>query len=90
MLARLSGRAAARCDGPDTRRRAGAATKLVGDCHVLEKSWHVLFGEEAMLPPPAEYNLMRTPNATQRVGGRFYETAAGGKCAVGEPPAKAG
>jgi hypothetical protein len=33
-LARLSGRAPARCDGPDTRRRSGAASRLVGDCHV--------------------------------------------------------
>jgi hypothetical protein len=90
MLSRLSGGAPARCDGPDTRRRAGAATRLVGDCHVLEKSWHVVFGEDPALPPPREYDRMRAPNTTLRMGGRFYETSPQGKCTTGEPPPEGG
>ena len=86
VLARLSGRVATRCDGPDTRRRPGAAQKLVGDCHVLEKAWHVLFGEAPDLPPAHVYDTLRAPNVTLRPGGRFYETAAQGRCAVGVPP----
>ena len=73
MLERLSGRAPARCDGADTRRLPGANSRLVGDCHVLEKAWHVLFGEQPTLPPASEYDAMRAPNSTLRLGGRFYE-----------------
>lgn len=81
MLGALSGATPSRCDGPDTRRRAGAATRLVGDCHVLEKSWHVVFGEPPMQPPPAEFNALRTPpNVTLRAGGRFVEQAPSGRC----------
>lgn len=83
---RASGRARARCDGPDTRRRPGAATRLVGDCHVLEKAWHVMFGEPPTLPPPHLYDVQRAPNTTLRVGGRFYETVPRGKCTAGTPP----
>ena len=68
MVSRLSGRAPSRCDGPDTRRRVGAATKLVGDCHVLEKSWHVLFGERPTLPAAHAYDGLRAPNVTLRGG----------------------
>ena len=89
MLHRLSGRATARCDGPDTRRRAGASSRLVGDCHVLEKAWHIVFQEPPELPPPHEYNQVRAmTNRTLRIGGRFYETSPGGKCAVGNPPTR--
>ena len=85
-LGRLSGAAPARCDGPDTRRRAGAASRLVGDCHVLEKAWHVVFGEEATLPPASAYDLRRAPNQTLRQGGRFYEKTPRGSCTAGVPP----
>ena len=89
-LARLSGAAPARCDGPDTRRRAGAASRLVGDCHVLEKAWHVVFGEDPTLPAARTYDPQRAPNQTLRQGGRFYELAPRGKCSAtsgAEPPA---
>ena len=33
----------------------------MGDCHLLEKTWHVLFGEAAEMPPPLEYNPQRAP-----------------------------
>ena len=89
-LARLSGHTRARCDGPDTRRRPGADARLVGDCHVLEKAWHVVFGEDPTLPPPDAYNARRAPNQTLRAGARFYEPRAAGtrpaKCVVGTPP----
>ena len=85
-LARLSGRAPARCDGPDTRRRAGASNRLVGDCHVFEKAWHVVFGEEALMPPASVLDQRRAPNQTLRQGGRFYEQTPRGKCTVGVPP----
>ena len=87
VLARLSGRAQARCDGPDTRRQSGAPTRLVGDCHVLEKSWHVLFGEAHTMPTPTLYNALRAPsNVTLRVGGRFHEETPGGKCSASRMP----
>ena len=89
MLERLSGRAPARCDGADTRRLPGANSRLVGDCHVLEKAWHVLFGEQPTLPPASEYDAMRAPNSTLRLGGRFYEKTPRGACTAGVPPGKA-
>lgn len=84
--ARLSGSAPARCDGPDTRRRAGASNRLVGDCHVLEKAWHVVFGESPILPAPHVYDALRAPNQTLRQGGRFYERTPRGSCTAGVPP----
>jgi hypothetical protein len=73
MLERLSGRKPAWCDGPDTRSMNHSQQALrVGDCHVLEKAWHVLFGENGTLPPPTVYNPMRAPSHAVRVGGRFY------------------
>lgn len=85
MLRALSGEAPSRCDGPDTRRRPGATTRLVGDCHVLEKAWHVVFGEHPMQPKPERYNVLRsTPaNVTLRGGGRFFEETPGGRCSAG-------
>ena len=85
----LGSAAPARCDGPDTRRRSGAATRLVGDCHVLEKAWHVVFGEGATLPPASEYDALRAPNVSLRQGGRFYERTPRGSCTTGKPPSEA-
>ena len=86
-LARLSGRMQTRCDGPDTRRQPGAPTRLVGDCHVLEKSWHVLFGEPHTMPNPIIYNALRAPgNVSLRVGARFYEETPVGKCSASHMP----
>lgn len=83
MLGALSGETPSRCDGPDTRRRAGAATRLVGDCHVLEKAWHVVFGEDPMQPSPEELNALRAPpNVSLRAGGRFVELTAMGRCSA--------
>lgn len=86
--ARLTGDAPARCDGPDTRRRPGAASRLVGDCHVLEKAWHIVFGEPSSLPPAVAYDALRAPNQTLRQGGRFYERTPRGSCTAGTPPAE--
>lgn len=80
LAARLAGETPSRCDGPDTRAMKGAASRLVGDCHVLEKSWHVLFGEGPTLPTPREYGPLRSPRIATRPGGRFYEVEAGGRC----------
>lgn len=33
----------------------------VGECHVLEKLWHVMFFEPLVCPPPLEYNAWRAP-----------------------------
>jgi hypothetical protein len=92
MLGRLSGKDPARCsDGPDTRASRGSQRAArVGDCHVLEKAWHVLFGEPATLAPPHLYNAWRAPDRALRLGGRFYETKPRGKCEAGIPPGEIG
>ncbi len=71
LLDRLEGRAPLRCVHPSDPRHAAYApwanqTDRIApseiDCLMLEKTWHVLFGERATMPPPEEYNA---------VGGRF-------------------
>jgi hypothetical protein len=53
---------------------------------VLEKAWHVLFGERPTMPPASKYDAVRAPNLTLRTGGRFYEQTPGGRCTAGQPP----
>ncbi|KAL3895579.1 MAG: hypothetical protein SGPRY_013479, partial [Prymnesium sp.] len=57
LLSRLSGDAPLRCvDGKAYRafhnRNSSGIVKAEVDCLVLEKLWHVMFGEPAMLPAP--------------------------------------
>lgn len=68
LLARLSGESSALCHGPDTwhsshfgdcRLSDCKLLSQVGDCHLLEKAWHVMFGEPAEMKIPHEYNSMR-------------------------------
>ena len=62
LAAQFEGKANSTCDGPDTRSMGPLrGRKRVGDCHLLEKTWHVLFGEAAEMPPPLEYNPQRAP-----------------------------
>ena len=65
LLDRLEGRAPLRCvDARDKRLAAYApwaneTSRLAPaeiDCLMLEKLWHVLLGEQPVLPPPAEYD----------------------------------
>jgi len=94
LLARLSGASPALCDGPDVRGRGpGFRVTHVGDCHVLEKSWHVVFGEPAEMPAPADYNPTRLPGTPVRSsdnsgGARYVEISAAsapGNCTVMRP-----
>ena len=65
LLDRLEGRAPLRCLHPSNPQHAAYApwvnkTDRIApseiDCLMLEKTWHVLFGERATMPPPEEYN----------------------------------
>jgi len=66
LLDRLEGRAPLRCVNPSDQRQTAYATWGSNesdrvapseiDCLMLEKTWHVLFGERATLPPPEEYD----------------------------------
>lgn len=38
---------------------------------MLEKLWHAVFGEALELPPPAAYNLLRTPGTPLPLGSRI-------------------
>lgn len=74
LLDRLEGRAPLQCvNARDRRQGAFAAwandTDHISpaeiDCLMLEKLWHVLLGERAMMPPPSQYDAG---------GGRYSET----------------
>jgi len=74
LLARLEGRAPLLCVNPKDPHQAAYAPWAGNgsersfapaeiDCLMLEKLWHVLFGEPSTMPPPDEYNH----------GGRYTE-----------------
>ena len=68
LLDRMLGREALACVGGVHRPFASWAnsTGLVraeADCLMLEKMWHVFFGEDPTLAPPEIYNEMRFPKA---------------------------
>ena len=76
LAAELNGVERPTCDGADTRALGTVSKKArrsVGDCHLLEKLWHVLFGEPAELPPPRAYNPLRAPGLACPLSTRVVE-----------------
>ena len=45
---------------------SSAFVRAEADCLMLEKTWHLAFGESPTLPPPAVYNEMRFPAAWRK------------------------
>ena len=94
LAERLAGRAPSLCDVPDTRAHPPALRgRLVGDCHLLEKTWHIVLGEPAVMLAAQSYDRVRTPQTTHglpapRVGGRFVD-GGGGKCRQADQAADA-
>ena len=52
----------------------------VGECFVLEKAWHVVFGLPAEMPPPLQYNQLRLLPGISKGESRFVGGA--GECSV--------
>jgi len=93
LAERLAGRQPSLCDVPDTRAHPPAQrSRLVGDCHLLEKTWHILLGEPAVMPAAQKYDRARAPHTpgglpAPRIGGRFVGDA--GKCRQADAAADA-
>ena len=66
LLDRMQGRAPLACVGGVHRpfaswKNASNLVRAEADCLMLEKMWHIYFGEEPTLAPPTEYNAWRFP-----------------------------
>ena len=69
LAERLAGARPSLCDVPDTRgRKSRDKVRKVGDCHLLEKLWHVVMGEEPLLPQGRRYDAARVGEARLRAG----------------------
>ena len=76
LLDRMLGRAPLACLGGAHHAFASwtnssGLVRAEADCLMLEKMWHIFFGEEPALAPPDVYNEMRFPAAARSAWGKY-------------------
>ena len=76
LLDRMLGRAPLACVGGAHHAFASwsnssGLVRAEADCLMLEKMWHMFFGEEPALAPPDVYNEMRFPAAARAAWGKY-------------------